>query len=166
MELADRFDRRYASGFCGSLHMPPPTASARRHGGERGAAFMKPDDFFSLAKKNQANMVDLKFVDMLGTWQHCSFPIDLWDAGTFKEGLGFDGSSIRGWMGIHESDMLAIPDAGTGCIDPFFAKPTLSVIANIVDPVTGKDFTRDPRHVARKATAYLKDSGIADICYI
>src|SRR6266446_6484544 len=109
MELADRFDRRYASGFCGSLHMPPPTASARRHGGERGAAFMKPDDFFSLAKKNQADMVDLKFVDMLGTWQHCSFPIDLWDEDTFKEGLGFDGSSIRGWMGIPESDMLAMP---------------------------------------------------------
>ena len=63
---------------------------------------MKPDDFFTLAKKTQADMVDLKFVDMLGTWQHCSFPIDLWDADTFKEGLGFDGSSIRGWMGIHE----------------------------------------------------------------
>jgi glutamine synthetase len=127
---------------------------------------MTPDDFFALAKKHQAEMVDLKFVDMLGSWQHCSFPIDLWDSGTFKDGLGFDGSSIRGWMGIHESDMLAVPDADTACIDPFFAKPTLSVIANIVDPVTGKDFTRDPRHVARKAAAFLKESGIADTCYI
>ena len=105
---------------------------------------MTPDDFFALAKKHKADMVDLKFVDMLGSWQHCSFPIDLWDAGTFKEGLGFDGSSIRGWMGIHESDMLAVPDPDTACIDPFFARPTISVIANIVDPVTHKDFTRDP----------------------
>ena len=127
---------------------------------------MKPDDFFSLAKKSQADMVDLKFVDMLGTWQHCSFPIDLWDEDTFKEGLGFDGSSIRGWMGIHESDMLAMPDADTACIDPFFAKPTVSVIANVVDPVTGKDFSRDPRNVARKAEAHLKETGVADTCFI
>ena len=81
---------------------------------------MTPDEFFALAKKHQAEMVDLKFVDMLGSWQHCSFPLDLWDRDTFTEGLGFDGSSIRGWMGIHESDMLAMPDADTGCIDPFF----------------------------------------------
>src|SRR2546429_313055 len=92
------------------------------HRGERGAAPMKPDDFFSLAKKHQAEMVDLKFVDILGTWQHCSFPVDLWDADTFTEGLGFDGSSIRGWMGIHESDMLAMPDVATARIDPFFSK--------------------------------------------
>ncbi len=127
---------------------------------------MAPDDFFKLAKKHDADMVDLKFVDMLGSWQHCSFPIDLWDANTFTEGLGFDGSSIRGWMGIHESDMLAMPDAATAAIDPFFAKPTISVIANVVDPVTGKEFSRDPRYVARKAEAYLKQTGIADTCYI
>ena len=118
---------------------------------------MNSDDFFSIAKKNQADMVDLKFVDMLGTWQHCSFPIDLWNADTFKEGLGFDGSSIRGWMGIHESDMLAVPDPATACIDPFFARPTVSVIANVVDPVTGKEFSRDPRYVARKAEAYPEE---------
>ena len=70
-----------------------------------------PADFFSFAKKQQAEMVDLKFVDLLGSWQHCSFPIDHLDTGTFEEGLGFDGSSIRGWMGIHESDMMAVPDA-------------------------------------------------------
>ena len=127
---------------------------------------MTPVEFFALAKKHQAEMVDLKFVDMLGSWQHCSFPIDLWDRDTFTEGLGFDGSSIRGWMGIHESDMLAMPDSDTGCIDPFFSRPTISVIANIVDPVTGKDFSRDPRHVARKAAAHLKETGIADTCYI
>ena len=97
---------------------------------------MTPDDFFALAKKHEAEMVDLKFVDMLGSWQHCSFPIEHLDKDTFKDGLGFDGSSIRGWMGIHESDMLAVPDAETARLDPFFAKPTVSVIANIVDPVT------------------------------
>ena len=118
---------------------------------------MTPKEFLEFAKKHKAEMVDLKFVDMLGTWQHCTFPIDLWDAGTFKDGLGFDGSSIRGWMGIHESDMLAVPDADTVCLDPFFAEPTVSVIANIVDPLTRKDFSRDPRHVARKAEAYLQE---------
>ena len=127
---------------------------------------MTADEFFALAKKNQAEMVDLKFVDMLGTWQHCSFPVDLWDKDTFKEGLGFDGSSIRGWMGIHESDMLAVPDPATVCMDPFFAKPTVSVIANIVDPVSGNDFSRDPRHVARKAEAHLRETGVADTCFI
>ena len=99
---------------------------------------MKPNDFFSFAKKSKAEMVDLKFVDMLGTWQHCSFPIELWDEDTFSEGLGFDGSSIRGWMGIHESDMLAVPDPATVCLDPFFQQPTVSVIADIVDPVSGE----------------------------
>ena len=83
---------------------------------------MTPDGFFAFAKKHQADMVDLKFVDMLGSWQHCSFPIDHLDANTFKEGLGFDGSSIRGWMGIHESDMLAVPDPDTTRLDPFFAR--------------------------------------------
>ena len=80
---------------------------------------MTAEEFFSLAKKNHAEMIDLKFADMLGSWQHCSFPIELWDADTFTDGLGFDGSSIRGWMGIHESDTLAVPDAATGCLDPF-----------------------------------------------
>ena len=127
---------------------------------------MTPDDFFALAKKHEAEMVDLKFVDMLGSWQHCSFPVDHLDKNTFTDGLGFDGSSIRGWMGIHESDMLAVPDADTARLDPFFARPTISVIANIVDPVTGKDFSRDPRHIARKAEQYLKDSGVADTCFI
>ena len=72
---------------------------------------MTPKDFFDFAKKHNAKMVDLKFVDLLGTWQHCSYPIEIWDESIFKEGLGFDGSSIRGWQGIHQSDMIAIPQA-------------------------------------------------------
>src|SRR5690242_3883777 len=138
----------------------------------RGAP-MTPDDFpksakefFAYARTNQAEMVDLKFVDMLGSWQHCSFPVDTLDEGTFEEGLGFDGSSIQGWMGIHESDMMAVPDPTTARLDPFFAKPTVSVIANVVDPVTRKAFTRDPRHIAWKAEEHLKQSGIADTCFI
>jgi len=127
---------------------------------------MTPKEFFEFAKKNKADMVDLKFVDLLGTWQHCSYPIDIWDDGTFKDGLGFDGSSIRGWQDIHMSDMLAIPDPTTAVLDPFYAKPTVSVIADIVDPVTKEDYTRDPRHVAKKGIKYLKETGIADTCYI
>jgi len=127
---------------------------------------MPAKEFFEFAKKHGAEMVDLKFTDLLGTWQHCSFPIETWDEGTFTDGVGFDGSSIRGWQGIHVSDMLAIPDPTTVCLDPFFAEPTVSVIANIVDPITHEDYTRDPRHVARKATKYLADSGIADTCFI
>lgn len=127
---------------------------------------MTPKEFFEFAKANNATMVDLKFTDLLGTWQHCTFPIDLWDEDTFKEGVGFDGSSIRGWQGIHVSDMLAIPDASTVVMDPFFAKPTVSVIADIVDPVTGQWYSRDPRYVAKKAAEYLIKTGIADTCFI
>ncbi len=127
---------------------------------------MTPEEFFAFAKKHDAEMVDLKFTDFLGTWQHCSFPTDTWDQDTFTEGVGFDGSSIRGWRDIHMSDMLAVPDASTACLDPFFKDSTVSVIANILDPMTKEDYTRDPRHVARKATEYLKQTGIADTCFI
>jgi glutamine synthetase len=127
---------------------------------------MTPKEFFEFAKKNNAKMVDLKFVDLLGTWQHCSYPVETWGDDTFKDGLGFDGSSIRGWQGIHVSDMLAVPDPDTAVIDPFFREPTVSVIATIVDPVTKEDYSRDPRHVARKGTEFLKETGIADTCYI
>lgn len=127
---------------------------------------MQPKEFFDFAKKNKAQMVDLKFTDLLGTWQHCTFPIETWNEDTFVEGVGFDGSSIRGWQGIHMSDMLAIPSPETAVIDPFFKEPTVSVIADIVDPITREDYSRDPRHIARKGSSYLKKTGIADTCYI
>jgi len=127
---------------------------------------MTPKEFFDFARKHNADMMDLKFVDLLGTWQHCSFPVDTLDEETFEEGLGFDGSSIRGWQDIHVSDMIAIPDLATLQIDPFFSRPTVSVIADIKDPTTGEDYTRDPRHVARKGAEYLKSTGIAETCYI
>jgi len=127
---------------------------------------MTPRDFFEFCKKHKAEMIDLKFVDLLGTWQHCTYPLEEWNEKTFEEGLGFDGSSIRGWQGIHKSDMLAVPDPATVKIDPFFARPTASVIANIVDPVTCEDYSRCPRHIARKGEEYLKTTGIADTCHI
>jgi glutamine synthetase len=125
-----------------------------------------PKEFFEFAKKAGAEMVDLKFADLLGTWQHCTFPIETWDESTFKDGVGFDGSSIRLWQGIHMSDMLAVPDASTAKIDPFFKEPTVSVIANIVDPITKEQYSRDPRYVAQKGIDYLKSTGIADTCYV
>ena len=127
---------------------------------------MTPEDFFKFARENDARMVDLKFTDLLGTWQHCSFPTETWDEGTFEDGVGFDGSSIRAWQAINVSDMLAVPDPATVQLDPFFAAPTVSVIADIVDPETREDYTRDPRHVARKAQVYMEGTGVADTCYV
>ncbi|MCA9023436.1 MAG: glutamine synthetase beta-grasp domain-containing protein, partial [Planctomycetaceae bacterium] len=105
---------------------------------------MTPKDFFAFAEKNGAKMVDLKFTDIFGTWQHCSYPISTWDEGTFEDGVGFDGSSIRGWQTIDSSDMLAVPDPATVKLDPFFKQPTVSVLADIVDPITKEDYNKDP----------------------
>ncbi|MBN2448242.1 MAG: type I glutamate--ammonia ligase [Phycisphaerae bacterium] len=127
---------------------------------------MTPKEFFEFAKKNGAEMMDLKFVDMLGTWQHCSYPIKTIDESVFEEGLGFDGSSIRGWQEIHQSDMMAVCDPNTALIDPFFREPTVSVIADIVDPETRELYSKCPRTVARKAAEYLNKSGVADTCFI
>ncbi len=119
----------------------------------------------ALAKKNGCQFVDLKFVDLPGMWQHFSIPAtDLTDE-LFSEGIGFDGSSIRGFQKIYESDMLLVPDPTTAIVDPALEVPTLSLICDVRDPVTGSSYSRDPRYVAKKAEAYLKDSGIADISY-
>ena len=126
---------------------------------------MTPKEFFDFAKKNNANMVDLKFVDLLGTWQHCTFPIEFLDAKTLEEGLGFDGSSIRGWKPIHQSDMMAVPDLSTVVMDSFFAKPTMSVLADVLDPLTREDYNRDPRNIAKKAAEFAKSTGLADTAY-
>ena len=127
---------------------------------------MTPKEFLEFANKHGAEMMDLKFVDMLGTWQHCSYPLATTDESIFEEGLGFDGSSIRGWQEIHKSDMMAVCDPNTAVMDPFFERPTVSVIANIIDPETREDYGKCPRHVARKAAGYLKVTGIADTCYV
>ena len=123
---------------------------------------MTPKQVVEFMKENGAQMVDFKFMDFVGIWQHFSVPISEFDEDTFEDGVGFDGSSIRGWQPIHASDMLIVPDPETAKMDPFIAIPTLSLICNIVDPITKENYSRDPRNVARKAEAYLKSSGIGD----
>src|SRR5574341_1008417 len=124
---------------------------------------MTPREVLEFAKKNRVMIVDLKFVDLLGTWQHFSIPIEELNEGTFKDGSGMDGSSIRGWKAINNSDMLVVPDPATACLDPFTAVPTLSLVGNVVDPITRENYDRDPRHIAQKAEQYLKSTKIGDI---
>ena len=110
-------------------------------------------------------VVDLRFVDMPGLWQHFTVSANEFSEDVFDEGIGFDGSSIRGFQQIQESDMLLFPDASTAFMDPFSAEKTICLICNVKDPVTGESYTRDPRHIAQKAEAYLKSTGIGDTAY-
>src|SRR4026207_1630428 len=115
-----------------------------------------------MARKRGAEMVDIKFVDTFGTWQHFSMPIRELTEEAFAEGLGFDGSSIRGWKSIEASDMLAMPDPATAFIDPFCAVPTLSLTCTIAETGTKEAYNRDPRGIAQRAEKHLKSTGIAD----
>ena len=126
---------------------------------------LTPSDAIQLARDNAVQMVDLKFVDVPGTWQHLSVPIGALTPELFEEGTGFDGSSIRGFQAIHESDMLLVPDPATATIDPVFEITTLSMICNVRDPMTGGSYSRDPRWIAQKAEAYLASSGIGEVSY-
>ncbi len=127
---------------------------------------MTPGQALRLAQDHGARMVDLKFTDVFGMWQHFSVPLRSFDESVFTEGIGFDGSSIRGFQEINESDMLLIPDASTAVMDPFTADPTLSLVCDVTQPgVARTPYTRDPRYIARKAEAHLKQSGIADTAY-
>jgi len=119
----------------------------------------------SFAREKGLEMVDLKFVDLPGTWQHFTVPVNQFDEKAVASGYGFDGSSIRGFQHIHESDMLLMPDVTTAVIDPVGQVPTLSIVCDVKDPVTGKDYSRDPRFVARKAEAFLRETGIATTSY-
>ncbi len=123
------------------------------------------DSVFKTIKENGVKMVDLKFVDFPGQWQHFTVPVTELTEDIFEVGLGFDGSSIRGWKQIHESDMLIVPDPATVIIDPFCEIPTLSLVCNVFDPLTKQKYDRDPRNIAQKAEAYLKQTGIADTAY-
>jgi len=127
---------------------------------------MTPKDVIKLAKEKGARIVDLRFVDLPGLWQHFSIPVGELTEELFEEGIGFDGSSIRGFQTIDESDMLLAPDPASAAMDPFTAVPTLVLVCNVKDPVTGKLYSRDARYVAQKAEAYLKKSGVADTVYI
>jgi glutamine synthetase len=126
---------------------------------------MSPKEVIKFAKENKSTCVDLKFMDFLGTWQHFTIPMSEMGEDLFEEGNGFDGSSIRGWQPIHASDMLVVPDPATAVMDPFTEVPTLSLICNIVDPITKEEYSRDPRAIARKAEVYLKSTGVGDVAY-
>jgi glutamine synthetase len=126
---------------------------------------MTPEEVIAFATEQGAKMVDFKFVDMPGTWQHFTVPLHELELDTFVEGKPFDGSSIRGFQSINESDMLVIPDPETAIMDPFTAVPTLSLVCNIAHPITMRPYTRDPRYIAQKAEEYLRSTGIADASY-
>lgn len=122
-------------------------------------------DVERLIDQHHIQIIDLKFTDLPGLWQHFSITLPEVHADLFDKGIGFDGSSIRGFQEIHESDMLLKPDPATAVVDPVCTTPTLSMICDVMDPVLGKAYTRDPRYVARKAETYLRQTGIAQVCY-
>ena len=126
---------------------------------------MKAKQVLEMGKKEGAKVLDVRFLDFPGVWQHFTFPISELNESRFEDGFGFDGSSIRGWQPIHTSDMLVILDPTTAKMDPFYKEPTLVLIGNIVDPVTHEPYSRDPRYIAQKAEAYLKSSGIGDTAH-
>jgi glutamine synthetase len=126
---------------------------------------MSVKDVLELVKKNKVEIVDFKFVDVPGLWHHFSIPAGELTAGLFEDGIGFDGSSIRGFQSINESDMLLIPDADSAMMDPFTEHPTLSLVCNVIDAITRESYSRDPRYIAQKAEKYLKSTGIADTSY-
>ena len=127
---------------------------------------MTPKDVLAFAKEKGAKVVDIRFMDFPGVWQHLTVPMSQLEESSFEDGFGFDGSSIRGWQPINASDMLVIPDADTAKMDPFFEVPTLVVIGDIVDPITREPYSRDPRYIAKKAETHLKSTGIGDTAFI
>lgn len=126
---------------------------------------MTPKEVLEFAKKNDLRQLDLRFTDLPGLQQHISYPISELDESSFESGFGIDGSSIRGWAAINESDMLLIPDPATAFIDPFFDVPTLAMTSYVIDPITRQRYERDPRWIATKAELYLNNTGIADTAY-
>jgi glutamine synthetase len=124
-----------------------------------------PADVLKQVRDDGIKVVDFRFVDLPGVWQHFSIPASELAADQFEDGLGFDGSSIRGFQQIQESDMLLMPDPSSAFLDPFTAEKTLNIICDVADPLTRESYSRDPRYIARKAQDYLKSTGIADTCF-
>src|SRR3954465_14117196 len=125
---------------------------------------MSPTELKEYVKKNNIKMIDAKFVDFLGQWKPLTYPIERLSEG-LEEGFGFDGSSVAGWRAINSSDMLMKPDPTTPVIDPFLKVPTLSILCDVIDPITHEAYVRDPRSLAKRAVSYLKSTGIADTAY-
>ena len=132
----------------------------------REVNIMTPKELMEYASKNNVEIVDMKFMDIPGLWQHFAMPFSHLTEDSFEEGFGFDGSSIRGFQTIEESDMLLIPDPKSAFLDPFSKRTQLNLICNIKDPVTLEPYSRDVRYVAQKAENYMKSIGLADTCYI
>ncbi|HEU4996967.1 MAG TPA: type I glutamate--ammonia ligase [Gemmatimonadaceae bacterium] len=157
--------------------MPKPTLRASRATRPKRASAAKVaraaaapatkdvDSVFSLIKTAGVKVVDVKFTDLPGQWQHFTLPVESFDRECFDDGLGFDGSSIRGFQHIDESDMVLMPDASSAFVDPVLGVRTLSIICDVYDPVTRQPYTRDPRFIAKKAEAFLRASGMADVSY-
>src|SRR3989338_5406016 len=124
-----------------------------------------PEKILSLIKKENIKIIDLRFVDIFGRWQHFSIPSDQLHDGDFHEGIGFDGSSIKGFKPIEESDLILIPDVSSAFIDPFFETKTLVLICDVYEPISLEPFIFDPRFIAKKAEKYLISTGIADVAY-
>src|ERR1700737_113915 len=126
---------------------------------------MNPKELLEFAKQKDARQFDLRFTDLPGLSQHVSYPIGQLSEDSFEEGFGIDGSSIRGWAAINESDMLLVPDPNTAFMDPFADTRTLVMTCDVIDPITRQHYERDPRWIAKKAEMYLKNSGLADTAY-
>src|SRR3954467_4091221 len=126
---------------------------------------MTPQEVLEYAITNGAKQLDLRFTDIPSLQHHVSYPIAQLDESSFEEGFGMDGSSIRGWAAIHESDMLLIPDSTTAFMDPFTEAPTLVMTGDVKDPITKQNYERDPRWIAKKAELYLKGTGLGDTAY-
>src|ERR1700729_1428144 len=126
---------------------------------------IEPKHVLEFVKQHEVKMLDLRFTDLPGLWHHVSYPIAQLSESSFEEGFGMDGSSIRGWAAIHESDMLLIPDASKYILDPFPEIPTLVMVCDVIDPVTKQRYDRDPRYIAKKAEMYLMSTGLADTAF-
>ena len=122
-------------------------------------------DVLNTIKNEGIELIDLKFTDLHGKWQHLTVCTDLLDEDAFRDGLAFDGSSIRGWKAINASDMAMVPDPNSAWIDPFYRHKTLSMICSIMDPRTGEPYERCPRALAQKALNYLSSTGLADTAF-
>ncbi|MHC4469398.1 MAG: type I glutamate--ammonia ligase [Planctomycetota bacterium] len=126
---------------------------------------MTPSEVLALCREKNVQVVDLRFMDFPGLWQHFSVPISVLSEDSFEDGFGFDGSSMRGWKSISESDMIVVPEPETAMIDPFMQATTLVMICNVLDPITREDYVKDPRNVAKKAENYMRSTGLADTAY-
>jgi glutamine synthetase len=155
------YDPPRPNGRAGAERRERPL-DVERFVGRRG---VEPGDVFEFARAHGVRMVDFKFTDLPGTWQHLGLSVLALDEESFTEGLGFDGSSIRGFQEIAESDMVLIPDPATALIDPFHEERTMSLICGVIDPITREDYSRDPRHIARKAERHLVETAVADTVY-